>query len=293
MKNKTFFAGFLTASLSMLSACGTQSSQLSATNTQTKSRADIASELAAKPEGENVIWSAASLDALLALVGLGYDNERRDLLTNYLGTSVEKSAKASALLNIKRDGLTLQSANNIWTRKDFVLKPEYKGLLADLFKGLAPQQLDVSQPKKAADDINAWISDNTNKMIQNAVTPDMITPDLAAMLANALYFKGNWAEEFDPKLTRDLEFTAVNKNSGKTTVTKVATMQKHARKIHVGFLPQAQLINPLLFILFVYLTKATPMRCILHSQLRNRVQTTPKRFMLMRPKMSLMFTANI
>lgn len=236
--NGNVLAGVL--ALSMLNACGTESSQLSAAKKSTKSRAAIAAELAAKPDGENVVWSSASLDGLLGLVGLGYDDQRRGLLETYLGTSVEKSTKSASLLNIKSEGVVSQTANNIWTRKDFILKSEFKTLLALTFKGLEPQNLDISKPVQTAADINAWVAAHTNNMIKNAVTPDMITPSLASLLANALYFKGEWQEKFDTKLTKDAEFKTVNKSTGKVAVTKVPTMHKMSGKVQLEVFSDVQ-----------------------------------------------------
>lgn len=217
-----------------LAGCGSQVDQNLHASESFRSRSDILAELAAKPDGDNVIWSAASLDGLLTLVGLGYDDERQGLLEKYLQASVKDKAKSSSDLNVSQEGLTVQAANNVWTRKDFHLNDEYKNDLANFFNGLKPETMDVNKPVETADKVNQWASDHTNEMIKNILKPDMVTPDLASLLANALYFKGTWQEEFDPKLTKASSFNTVSKQTGKVSEKNVATMHKFGAKVQVG-----------------------------------------------------------
>ncbi len=214
--------------------CGTQSESLvSEASSSLKSRSEIRAELAAMPEGENVIWSAASLDNLLVLLGEGFDDSRKALLETYLQNSVRDQARASSDLQVKVDGLVVQSANNIWAQDSVKFKPSYLQYLSNFFDGLRPESMDVTQPAATASKMNQWIAERTNNMITDVVKPDMITADLVAMLANALYFKGDWKEQFDPANTSERPFTMVSRTGIQKTKT-AATMMKADAELQVA-----------------------------------------------------------
>ena len=81
-------------------------------------------------------------------------------------------------------------------------------------------------PSIAAQQVNAWAAKNTNDLIKSVVDEGtMGNPDLAMLLANALYFKGKWDQEFKKENTKDVEFnTAINSKA-------VATMHKFSAAI--------------------------------------------------------------
>jgi serine protease inhibitor len=58
----------------------------------------------------------------------------------------------------------------------------------------------------APGNVNAWVSKETNGLI-----PDILPPgdysNVSAVLANAVYFKGQWTSTFDPNSTRPAPFT--------------------------------------------------------------------------------------
>jgi serpin B len=65
--------------------------------------------------------------------------------------------------------------------------------------------LDFSRPD-AADTINGWVKQQTKGKIEEIVDSP-ISADKVMFLINALYFKGQWATQFDPKMTHDAPFT--------------------------------------------------------------------------------------
>ena len=54
--------------------------------------------------------------------------------------------------------------------------------------------------------INIWIEQKTNNKIQKLIKPDMITPLTRLVLTNAIYFKGEWASQFEEELTQENPF---------------------------------------------------------------------------------------
>ncbi len=55
--------------------------------------------------------------------------------------------------------------------------------------------------------INAWVNDRTDGKIPTIIQDDDLMKMTAAVLVDAVYFKGRWTTEFDPQRTRDGSFT--------------------------------------------------------------------------------------
>lgn len=62
----------------------------------------------------------------------------------------------------------------------------------------------LSTPR-TVDDVNNWVSQKTNKMIPQIIS-EPFDQDTALLLINALYLKNQWAKEFDPLCTHQMDF---------------------------------------------------------------------------------------
>ena len=56
------------------------------------------------------------------------------------------------------------------------------------------KNIDVNDPN-AVDMVNGWIEEKTHDKIQDML--DELSPDLAMLLINAVYFNGKWRNKFD------------------------------------------------------------------------------------------------
>lgn len=62
----------------------------------------------------------------------------------------------------------------------------------------------------ARNKINSWVEERTNDRIQNLIPEGLLNPLTRLVLANAIYFKGNWAHQFNPGTTRPAPFTRLD-----------------------------------------------------------------------------------
>lgn len=100
-----------------------------------------------------------------------------------------------------------QIANSIWYRLGLPVKQEFIDLSQTYFDAQVKEQ-DFSRPE-AADTINAWVDENTNGKIQEIVQKP-IDPNVIMFLINAIYFKGAWADKFNPDSTVADSFTLLD-----------------------------------------------------------------------------------
>jgi serpin B len=96
----------------------------------------------------------------------------------------------------------LDIANSLWARDGLEFEKPFIER-AKRHYGAEVRILDFGSPR-AKGIINEWVSDKTEGMIDELI--DVIPEDAILYLINAIYFKGQWANEFDPALTREDDF---------------------------------------------------------------------------------------
>lgn len=112
------------------------------------------------------------------------------------------TAQVQALVANEEGEPVFTLANAIWADKSFSLAPTYMARLQQQYQAEAAT-LDFAAPN-AADTINDWVREHTRGKITRIVSDDNLQPPL--VLANAIYFKGRWASEFNPVSTRPGSF---------------------------------------------------------------------------------------
>ena len=89
-------------------------------------------------------------------------------------------------------------ANSIWSRQGVDFNSEFLERNRTFF-GAEIASLDFSSPQ-ATGIINEWVDTNTNGKIEKIV--ERINQEVVLFLINAIYFKGNWQDEFNKSRTR-------------------------------------------------------------------------------------------
>ncbi|XP_070850632.1 serine protease inhibitor 42Dd-like [Drosophila suzukii] len=106
----------------------------------------------------------------------------------------------------------LDLANRIYVNNRYSLIPEFNQVARDSFKAEA-EAISVNDSEKAASIVNKWVNDQTRSRIKTIVTKDDMSSDMIMILLNAIYFKGQWQYEFDPKQTRKDNFRTADKKT--------------------------------------------------------------------------------
>ena len=166
-------------------------------------------------KGDNTFISPTSIAIAMQMARQGAGGETRaemDKAMHLPGFDPAAANKALIKELSGREGVTLNIANSIWgDPKRMNFNPTYVQDVQTNFDSEA-RTADFSDPK-TLDAVNGWISDKTNKLIPKML--DAIEPDLVAMLINAIYFKGDWTDEFDTKNTKEADFTLADGSTKK------------------------------------------------------------------------------
>lgn len=156
-----------------------------------------------------------TFDAIRATLGFA-DLDQRDINESYRDL-------ANLLLGLDRT-TELRIANSVWARQGHTFHDEFFGSVREYFSAQA-QVLDFGSPD-AKDVINGWVSEATNGRIPKIV--EEISGNDLMFLINAVYFKGEWTDRFDPANTRPSDFHA-GAAGGPVQVTTM-----HAEHMRVG-----------------------------------------------------------
>lgn len=165
---------------------------------------------ALEPAGANVLLSPTSLALALRLVTEGATGATRDSLAGLLGfagaapNAMREASRARLVALGGQDDVTLGIATALWSAPDRPLAPAFLEVARRAYDAQATSTA-LSTPA-FVERVNAWGSNATRGRIPR-VLDRPLTPDHALFLANAVYFKGRWAEEFAKDATRPLPFT--------------------------------------------------------------------------------------
>lgn len=164
-------------------------------------------------KADNLIISPYNALAALSMATKGADGKTRDELAQALygtdGKGLDAAAQAYADLNeqvlkANKGQVELTTANGIWTNQNLVeLKDTFAADMKKTF-GAEISGEDFADPA-VVKKINGWAEKNTNGLIKEVL--EKLEPQDAAILASALYFKGQWTNKFDKSKTTDKGFT--------------------------------------------------------------------------------------
>lgn len=177
----------------------------------------------------NLFFSPYSVSTALAMVHTGARNETETQMAGTLHFPVSENKTTDSALNPLLDrkqfatefgniikdlnkrgekgAYTLTVANALWGQKGYGFVREYLELIESSYDGRLNEVDFVRAAKTACKTINAWVEKKTNGKIKNIISEDVLDSMTRLVLTNAIYFKGNWAKQFEEKRTQNAPFT--------------------------------------------------------------------------------------
>lgn len=124
-------------------------------------------------------------------------------------------------------GVALNTANKIYPNKGFDLEKNFVDTISKNFQSEV-EQVDYSNAAVSSKTINDWVLAKTNNKIKDLIPASSIDNLTRLILVNAIYFKGNWLEKFDPKNTTKEDF-----NCADGSKVKVEMMKMNGKKFKI------------------------------------------------------------
>jgi serpin B len=182
-----------------------------------------------KNQDGNLFFSPNSISTALAMTYGGAKNntatEMASVMHFNLSNERLNAAYAARLndLNATGKGYELNVANALWGQKGFAWQKDFIDS-NERYYDAGLNELDFAQTEQARQTINAWVEKNTHDKIKDLIQPGVLDSLTRMVLTNAIYFKGKWAQQFDPKMTFDGDFWT----SG-TDKVKARLMNEHGQ----------------------------------------------------------------
>lgn len=156
---------------------------------------------------DNENYSALSLYLALSMLAEGAEGETYEEISSLLGVSDKDELKAfnKELLSITKDDedAKLYLGNSLWAKEGYPISKDYAKTLEEHYLA---ESFERPFNEETSAELSQWISDKTEGLIKPDIT---LTDELVAMLVNTLYFKGEWAVQFDEALTEEQPFYGV------------------------------------------------------------------------------------
>ncbi|XP_044185968.1 alpha-1-antitrypsin homolog [Thunnus albacares] len=179
--------------------------------------------------GKNIFYSPLGISAALSMLSAGAHGETHKQLFSGLGYSAHDQAQVDEaykhlfhmLGHSQQEGHQLDVGNGLALRSDFSplekflkdVKEDYSG---EIFS------VDFAKPAEAAAEINRFIASKTKDKITDQVKD--LDADMAMVLINYVYFRGQWEKPFDGNYTQKADFKVDD-----TTTVQVDMMKRTGR----------------------------------------------------------------
>jgi serpin B len=173
---------------------------------------DLYSKLAKDPG--NLFFSPYSISSALAMTYAGARGETAKQMSNTLHFSLAAEKLHPAIsdlmgtFNTGGKNYQLSVANALWGQTGYKFQPDFLNI-TNKYYGAGFKEVDYVNDgarEQTRQTINKWVESKTNNKIKELIKPKILTALTRLVLTNAIYFKGKWETQFDPKRTKEMPF---------------------------------------------------------------------------------------
>lgn len=174
----------------------------------------------ASKDGGNIFFSPYSISAALAMTMIGARGNTASQMKNVLKFSdmadedVNKGfAKLHGVINAADAAYALNTANRIFTQKDYKILVEFLKLTKEHHDAEAVNLDFVNDSEGSRKHINDWVEGQTANKIKELMAKDSVDRTTVMVLVNAIYFKGSWEHKFNESKTKKESFNITKDQS--------------------------------------------------------------------------------
>jgi serpin B len=168
---------------------------------------------------ENLFYSPFSISLALAMTYAGARGETESQMADVLHFDLPQDELHPAFnaldLELEERGeaqsdqgqpLQIDIANAIWAEQSYSFLQRYLDTIAENY-GAGIRLADfINQAEAVRGEINEWVSEQTNDKIKDLIPSGALDELTRMVLVNAIYFKANWADQFEEESTTNQVF---------------------------------------------------------------------------------------
>ncbi|XP_037541652.1 alpha-1-antitrypsin homolog [Nematolebias whitei] len=179
-------------------------------------------------DGKNIFYSPLGISTALSMLSVGARGDTHTQLFSSLGYSTLNQARVNEayehafhMLNHSQENQLLEVGNSVAVRTGFNPLPAFLNDIQHYYTGEV-FNVDFEKPDEAKEQINQHIATKTHDKIKDMMKD--LDPQMAMILINWVYFRGQWEKPFNGNLTTKGDFH-VDEN----TKVEVDMMKKTGR----------------------------------------------------------------
>jgi serpin B len=191
---------------------------------------DMHAQVRGMNAGKNFIFSQTSMSLALAMLYAGARDQTASQMASALHFTLppERLHPAFNALDLALtapagsggEAFRLEIANGSWVQDGFTALPAFLDVLAESYgAGLYVEDF-AAAPEPARQAINGWVADQTEDQIKDLFPPGSINDMTVLVLANAVFFHGDWVTPF----LKDSPSRAFHAPGGDVTVPMMVGM---------------------------------------------------------------------
>ncbi len=162
----------------------------------------------------NLFFSPYSISTALAMTYGGARGETEKQMSQVLHFGAAQGEVHSAFSELQRQlgeaekqqGIQLNAANALWAQTGHPFLPTFLKTAKDEYQANINQADFKTGAEGARRQINGWVTEQTKDKIQDILPPGSLDAATRLVLANAIYFKGLWAEPYEKGATSPQTF---------------------------------------------------------------------------------------
>ncbi|XP_026984035.1 serpin B6 isoform X2 [Sagmatias obliquidens] len=169
---------------------------------------------------QNVFISPISISSALAMVLMGAQGDTAAQMSQALSLSRSSGGGGDVhqdfqnlLTEVNRTGTQylLRTANRLFGEKTYDFLPSFKDACRKFYQAEMEELDFISAAEESRKHINTWVAQRTEGNIIDLLSPGSVDSMTSLVLVNAVYFKGNWENQFNKQHTKERPFK-VSKN---------------------------------------------------------------------------------
>jgi serpin B len=185
----------------------------------------------------NIFFSPYSISAALAMTYAGARGNTEKQMAQVLHFGKDQKGFHEAFGELqtrmndiqKKGNVKLSVANSLWMQKDYKFLPEFLELTGKNYEAGFNYVDFKNETEKTRVEINTWVEKQTNEKIKELIKKRILNATIKMVLANAIYFKGSWADKIDTTMTREMLFRASLNDS---VPVKMMVLLEHSFKYY-------------------------------------------------------------
>ncbi|CAM8939123.1 unnamed protein product [Rhodiola kirilowii] len=178
--------------------------------------------ISAKAKDVNFVFSPVSIYHMLSLIAAGSKGQTLDELLLFLKSNRNDLSSLAAHLSdvvladaASHGGPRISFVTGAWVDRIMPFKKEFRNIVDGVYKATTEQVDFRTKAAEAVQKVNSWAKKETNGLIKDLLSLDSVDDMTRLILANAIYFKGVWADKFSTSATKYCDFHLLDGNSVK------------------------------------------------------------------------------